>query len=389
MKLLLIADGRSPITRNWIKMLQPLEYTIQLISTFSCDPVPGVCKLVHLPVAFSQFAGSQAGGDSGSRRPSLVSRFRGSAARLRSLLGPLTVGSQARNLNQLVAELQPDIVHALRIPYEGMLASRMPAGVPLVVSTWGNDLTLHAASSFLMRNLTIRALLRADGLMSDVERDLHLAEDWGFAPQKPGLIVAGNGGLDLDEMLRVVAGAKPAEPPLIINPRGLRTYVRNDTFFKAIPLVLQKHPEVRFLCTSMAGQPEAMKWVETLGLQAAVTLLPMIPQEALWREFARSTLSVSVSTHDGTPNTLLEAMALCCLPVCGNLESIREWIKDGENGLLVDPADEQALANAICRGLDDKALRESAARLNREIVRQRASTAEIRARVAGFYQSLM
>ena len=387
MKLLLIADGRSPITRNWIRMLQPLGYDLLLVSTFACDPLPGVSKVFHLPVAFSQFAGSQAGG--GSRKPSLVSRFRGSAARMRSLLGPLTVGRQARKLNQLAAELKPDLVHALRIPYEGMLASRLPTGIPLVISTWGNDLTLHAPSSLLLRNLTEHALLRADGLMSDVERDLRLAADWGFAPGKPGLVVAGNGGLDLEDMLRITTGIEQMEPPQVINPRGMRTYVRNDTFFKALPLVLQKHPEVQFVCTSMAGQPEAMKWVETLGLQEVVTLLPMIPQEALWQEFARSTLSVSVSTHDGTPNTLLEAMALGCLPVCGDLESIREWIRDGENGLLVDAEDEKALANAICRGLEDKKLRMSAALKNRECVRARASSAETRARVADFYQSLL
>jgi glycosyltransferase involved in cell wall biosynthesis len=34
-------------------------------------------------------------------------------------------------------------------------------------------------------------------------------------------------------------------------------------------------------------------------------------------------------------------------PVCGDLESIREWIDDGVNGFLVDPTDAQALAGAI------------------------------------------
>jgi hypothetical protein len=35
-------------------------------------------------------------------------------------------------------------VHALRIPFEGMLGSYTPAGIPFVAATWGNDLTLHA-----------------------------------------------------------------------------------------------------------------------------------------------------------------------------------------------------------------------------------------------------
>ena len=34
--------------------------------------------------------------------------------------------------------------------------------------------------------------------------------------------------------------------------------------------------------------------------------------------------------HDGTPNTLLEGMACGCLPVAGDLDSIREWLKPGQ-----------------------------------------------------------
>jgi len=86
-----------------------------------------------------------------------------------------------------------------------------------------------------------------------------------------------------------------------------------------------------------------------------VTLMPMLSQSELWREFARSMVSVSVSVHDGTPNSLLEAMAVGCLPVCGDIESIREWITDGENGLLVDPADPTALLTPSCAELKTKA----------------------------------
>ena len=43
-------------------------------------------------------------------------------------------------------------------------------------------------------------------------------------------------------------------------------------------------------------------------------------------------MTVSPSTHDGTPNTLLEGMACGSFPIVGDLESLREWIEPGLTG---------------------------------------------------------
>jgi glycosyltransferase involved in cell wall biosynthesis len=81
---------------------------------------------------------------------------------------------------------------------------------------------------------------------------------------------------------------------------------------------------------------------------------------------------VSPSTHDGTPNSLLEAMASGVLPVASNLETIREWITHGENGLLFDPLDSNDLASAIVRALKDTKLRAHAAEINAKMISERA-----------------
>lgn len=98
---------------------------------------------------------------------------------------------------------------------------------------------------------------------------------------------------------------------------------------------------------------------------------------------------VSPSTHDGTPNTLLEGLACGCFPVAGDLDSIREWITDGVNGLLVDPADPSALAGAVVRAIKDKDLRVRAAGLNREIIANRAEYTRNMARAESFYREVI
>ncbi|PKN90418.1 MAG: hypothetical protein CVU45_02700, partial [Chloroflexi bacterium HGW-Chloroflexi-7] len=210
-----------------------------------------------------------------------------------------------------------------------------------------------------------------------------------FDSQKPCLVVPGNGGTDVDELKTLTKNIEHVDPPQVINPRGLRSYVRTDTFFKAIPLVLAKQPDVQFVCASMEGQAEAHNWVNQLGIAKNVRFLPYVSQPELWREYAKSQVMVSNSTHDGSPNSLLEAMAIGCFPVCGDIQSIREWITDGVNGLLVDPANPSALADAILHALDDAELRISAAKHNALIIREKAGIEAARVKVKEFYERLV
>ena len=385
MKLLLIADGRSPITRRWISMLQPLGFEIVLLSSYPCEPPDGIKRFHILPLAFAAQGGAQAGSGMSSLKKMLINKLRPLALSLRHQFGPRTVSKRSKKYLEILQFENPDLVHALRIPFEGMLAGFTPVEIPLILSTWGNDFTLHAPSTPEMTMLTQNALQRANALISDTRRDVALACEWGFDRTKPSLVVPGNGGLNLQELEYITRGIQKAEPPQLINPRGLRSYVRTDTFFKAIPLILAKRPDVKFACASMAGQTEALEWVQRLGIEKNVRLLPYLSQPELWKEYARSQVTLSISTHDGTPNTLLEAMALGCLPICGDLDSIREWIVPGKNGVLINPTDPKALAEAVLESLGNQEFQESAARWNVELIRLQANLEFTREKVKQFY----
>jgi glycosyltransferase involved in cell wall biosynthesis len=180
-----------------------------------------------------------------------------------------------------------------------------------------------------------------------------------------------------------------AAAPAVINPRGFRAYVRNDTFFRSIPLVAKRQPGVRFYCTGMANEPQAHRWLERLNSAGVVELLPALNPEQLGDLFRRCQVSASPSTHDGTPNTLLEAMACGCFPVAGDLESLREWITPGVNGLLVDPGDPQALAEAILLALEQPQLRRQAMETNTRLVSERAEYGRVMRAAEAFIQSLV
>jgi glycosyltransferase involved in cell wall biosynthesis len=398
MKLLFVADGRSPIALSWIRYWLEAGHEVHLVSTFVCRPDLPLASLEVVPVAYSGAKGLPAATQKvqlvEGRRPSPRSSLWGARTlnlrtAIRHWAGPLTVRRSSRRLAAIIQSVQPDLVHAMRIPFEGMLAADAIAAAqdapPLLVSVWGNDFTLHAASSSPMRHYTEWTMKVADALHADCQRDVRLARQWGLRPGLAALVSPTNGGIRR-ELFH--PPARPVEAPVVINPRGFRGYVRNDTFFKAIPVVLQNRADARFICAAMKDEPQALGWIRELGIGNSVELLPSLPHAAMAEVFRSAQVLVSPSTHDGTPNSLLEGMACGCLPVAGDLESIREWIIPGVNGLLVDPSDPGSLAQAILRALEDPSLQAEAAARNAEIIAARADYATNMRRAQDFYSAL-
>jgi len=379
MRLLFVADGRSPIAINWMRYFVERGDEVHLASTFACQPELDFAGLDITPVAFSRTKRSST---------SKTSRYASSRAiklrtAIRHYLGPLTIARSARKLRMLIERVQPDLIHALRIPYEGMLAADAYIGVPLLISIWGNDFTLHAPSTRLMRHYTRWAMQVADALHADCQRDIRLAQEWGFPAKRPTLVTPSSGGIRTDIFF---PPEKLEKEPVVVNPRGLRAYVRNDVFFKAIPLVLKEIPQARFLCASMAGEAQVQQWIQELEIGHAVELLAPMPHAQMAQVYRRAAVLVSPSVHDGTPNSLLEGMSCGCFPVAGDLESIREWITDGENGLLTDATDPHKLAESIIRALKSKELQKQAAVLNAKRIADGAEYNACMSQASLFYQ---
>jgi glycosyl transferase family 4 len=265
MRILYVADGRSSIAQNWIRHFVERGDEVYLASTFACNLDFPVKELELTPVAFSSVKKV-------TERPGTApARTVGLRTAIRQWFGPVTIRSASPRLREFVQRVKPDLVHAMRIPYEGMLAADAYTGAPLLVSTWGNDFTLHGPSTSLMKHYTRWTMQVADALHADCQRDIRLANEWGFAIKKPSLVAPGNGGIRSDIFY---PPAEPVREPVIINPRGFRPYVRNDVFFKAIPLVLAKHPEAKFIFALMAGEPHVEKWIQELKIDQAIELLP-------------------------------------------------------------------------------------------------------------------
>jgi glycosyltransferase involved in cell wall biosynthesis len=97
--------------------------------------------------------------------------------------------------------------------------------------------------------------------------------------------------------------------------------------------------------------------ISVLGLEAYVDLLGF--RDNPYKFMAAADVFVLSSLSEGFGNVIVEAMA-CGTPVVSTdcPHGPGEIITHGENGVLVPPADSEALAEALLRVLDDQALQE-------------------------------
>ena len=119
-----------------------------------------------------------------------------------------------------------------------------------------------------------------------------------------------------------------------------------------------------------------------LGIESKVEWRGAQPQEAVFRAYHEADLFVLASRvagdgdRDGLPNVLMEAQSqgLPCLST--RLSGIPELIENGDTGLLVEPEDRDALAQALTRLIRDPDLRARLGAAGSERVRARFSMAE-------------
>lgn len=396
MKIAFIADGRAEHARRWIRLIAARGHETILLSTFPCSSELGTTRVEILPGWFRP--GSAFVKTSEGASPSRSSRtFRkliswGADNLIRPLwvqANAVDVWQQGNAAREHLRAFRPDLVHAFRFQNEGYVAARANVH-PWIVSVWGQDLAYYAARYPLHRWLVRRTLQRLDGLTSDCYRDLRIAQSWGMPEGHPQAYFPGNGGVDL-EVYRM--GREPEQrEPIVLYPRGLAPYLRPKTLLRAIA---QTTAEWRkrgwtFHCLCPPAQTAWFeRAIQRYGIPGDQVAIGSFSQQVSWASRLQSMgILVSPAVCDGTPNSMLEAMACGAFPVMGNIESIREWIRHGENGLLFDPENPTELADCLIRAIDDVELRSRAQRINRAVVEERANVLEVVPRIEEFYGRL-
>src|SRR5438552_11271066 len=276
-------------------------------------------------------------------------------------------------LYRAIRACRPAIVHThtAKAAVLGRIAARL-AGVPILVHTYHG----HGLRGYFgpLKTALFRRLEAALNRITDVALTVSsaLREDlaaMGVAPRDKIRVVPL--GLDLARftvpaargVLRLACGAHGREALVGVVGR-LVPITDVACFLQAAARVRAKRPETRFALVGdgeLRGALEAL--AAELGLGGQVSFLGW--RKDLESVYADLDVVVNSSRNEGTPVALIEAMAAGRPVVATAVGGTVDLLGGGERGLLVPPADPEALAAGILETLgrpEDSARRAAAAR---------------------------
>jgi len=268
--------------------------------------------------------------------------------------------SAAWKFARLIKRLEPDIVHAHDphgIAMAGLAMSLgagagLGEGGPALVASRRVDFHLKGNSfsrwkyrqveCFIAASEAIREMLVADGVPS--ERAVTVHE-----------------GIDVEHVLAAPtvnvheAFWLPHHAPIVGNVAALVPHKGQRYLIDAAHLVVQQIPDARFVILGEGELREHLeRQVQEHHLQKHV-LLPGFRTDVLGCIKGFDVFVMS-SVTEGLGTSLLDAMA-CSRPIVATTAGgIPEIVEENVNGLLIPPRDASALAAAIVRLLQDRAL---------------------------------
>jgi glycosyltransferase involved in cell wall biosynthesis len=154
----------------------------------------------------------------------------------------------------------------------------------------------------------------------------------------------------------------PHENSTLTNKQAIMVGRYNDAkgyefIVEAWSIVHQKHPDWKLnIYGSGELHDDVERWIKERELEE--TMIMHEPTNQITQKYLESSICVMSSRYEGFPLVIMEAMA-CGVP-CVSFDSPfgpRNIIKDGEDGILVDYLNSQALAENICKVIEDEQLR--------------------------------
>lgn len=152
----------------------------------------------------------------------------------------------------------------------------------------------------------------------------------------------------------------------LIRDKGVGEYL------EAARIVKQKYPDVRFLLVGPYDtNPSAIK-PEEIEKYTENGIIEYFGEQSDVRPFfAQSSIYVLPSYREGTPKTVLEAMACGRAVITTDAPGCRETVTNNENGVLVPVRDVDALANTMCELLEKPDVVKQMGHIGRNIVEEK------------------
>ena len=218
---------------------------------------------------------------------------------------------------------------------------------------------------------TIRfALTRADLVLANSAFTRQCVIDLHVPPDRIRVI---NPGVDPGLFDSVADVPRVDRPRTILSVSRLdEHYKGHDTMLRALPLVRAKCPDVRYVIVGTGVLLEYLKALaRSLGVADAVEFAGEVSDQTLPARYRDCDVFVQLSREDRTGG--VEGFGIVCLEaaaagkpvIAGASGGLVSAVRDGETGLLVNPEDPAAIADAVVSLLTDRDKAEALGRAGR------------------------
>ena len=301
-------------------------------------------------------------------------------------LNPLGDIATLQSLYCLLGQIHPDLVFAYTIKpviYVGLairlhlllhrgLATRfvpLITGLGYAFTSGGGAGKTRWLLRALLQRLYFAALRSADVLVFQNPDDQAAFHAMGLVPPSAKTLRVWGSGVDLEAFTPHELPNAPIFLMLsrLLIDKGIREYV------EAARRVRTNYPLAVFRLAGMLdpnpaaiGQPELQSWITAGDIEYLGDLSSV--QTAL----QECRIYVLPSYREGTPRSVLEAMATRRPILTTDVPGCRETVVQGVNGFLVPPRDAKSLAEAMCKMIEQpEAVTQSMAQASLDLAHER------------------
>lgn len=272
-------------------------------------------------------------------------------------------------IRKIIRNISPDIVHGYFLTEFGFYTA-FSGNYPTLLTLTGSDVYINWRSSKiieLINKISLRKINVVISLSNHMTKELITI--FNVDEQK---IITRPEGIDFN--LFTHNSKKQIETKnTIISIRNLKMIYNVDLLIKAIPRVLNEFPKINFIIAGDGPEKSRLhQLANQFNISSNVDFIGSIKHDEIPKWLNNSDIYVSTSISDGASISLFEAMACGCFPVVTDIPANREWIKDGENGLLVSIDDPNDLADKIIIAIKNTELGANAKKINLQIVNENA-----------------
>ena len=160
-------------------------------------------------------------------------------------------------------------------------------------------------------------------------------------------------GVDLE----VYGPMRKGSEPTVLWVGRVKRYKRVDHVLSAFRLVKKSFPDAKLFIVGDGNYLEVLKRISgRLGL-SNVVFTGRVREEEKVRLMGSSWIIVSASLVEGWGMTIIEGAACATPAVAYDVAGLRDSVRDGVTGLLVEDGNVRALAEAVIRVLENEELR--------------------------------